>query len=376
MTIAPRPEVLTISPYVAGESKLSGANRVVKLSSNEGAFGSPPAARAAFAASAEAMHRYPDGGATELRAAIGKRFGLDPSRIVCGAGSDDLLILLCLAYGGKGTDILMSMHGFSIYQIAGTFAGSRVLKVPERNLTADVDFLLGAVTPATRIVFLANPNNPTGSLLSTAEVERLRAGLPDKVLLVLDAAYAEYVTRPDYDAGARLVDAGDNTVMTRTFSKIFGLGGMRLGWCYAPPAVVDVLNRARSPFNVNIAVQAAGIAALSEPGWVEKSAAHNAQWRAWLSARLTEAGIKVWPSEGNFILADFHDVETADAADAFLRARGVIVRTVGGYDLPRCLRITIGTEAECRLVAEILSVFMSEADNGQRNAHPRLSEHV
>ncbi len=196
MKLEPRPaRILTISPYVAGASTVAGVNRTFKLSSNEGAFGVPPAAKAALAATADEMFRYPDGGSTELREAIGKRFGLNPAQIVCGSGSDDLLTLLCSAYGGPGTDVIMSMHGFSIYQIAGTAAGSRVLKVPERNLTADVDALLGAVTPATRILFLANPNNPTGSLLPTSEVERLRAGLPANVLLVLDAAYAEYVDR-------------------------------------------------------------------------------------------------------------------------------------------------------------------------------------
>lgn len=358
-TVRPRPEVLTISPYVAGESKVAGVNRVVKLSSNEGAFGAPRSARAAFAACADEIHRYPDGGATELRHAIGKRFALDPAQIVCGAGSDDILIQLCLAYGGPGTDIIMSMHGFSIYQIAGTYAGSRVLKVPERNLTADVDALIAAVTPRTRLLFLANPNNPTGSMLPVSEVDRLRAGLPEDVLLVLDAAYAEYVTRPDYEAGVRLVDAAANVVMTRTFSKIYGLGGMRLGWCYAPPSVIDVLNRVRSPFNVNIAVQAAGIAAVNEPGWVERNATHNAQWRDWLTQRLAACGITVWPSEGNFILADFERSDIADAADGHLRSRGIIVRKVGGYHLPHCLRITIGTGEECALVADALAAFMS-----------------
>ncbi len=268
----PRPEILEISPYVGGESKLAGANRTIKLSSNEGAFGVPPAAQAAYVAMARELHRYPDGSAIELRRAIGAKFHLDPERIVCGAGSDDLLYQLCLAYGGPGTEIIMSEHGFSIYQIAGTYSGAKVLKTPERNLTADVDAMLAAVSPATRIVFLANPNNPTGSTLPHDEVVRLRDALPPHVLLVLDAAYAEYVDRADYDAGVKLVDAGDNTVMTRTFSKIFGLGGMRIGWAYAPPAVIDVLNRVRGPFNVSVAAQAAGIAALGEPGWMEKSA--------------------------------------------------------------------------------------------------------
>ena len=362
MSPRPRPEILRIDPYVGGESNAPGHNRTVKLSANEGAFGTPPGAQAAAAAVAAQQHRYPDGGAQALRDAIGARFGLDPARIVCGAGSDDLIYQLCLAYGGPGTELIMSRHGFSLYQVAGQYAGCTVVKAPERALAADVDAILAAVSPATRLVFLANPNNPTGSLLPTPETERLRAALPPDVLLVLDAAYAEYVDRPDYDPGINLVDAGDNTVMTRTFSKIFGLGGARVGWCYAPPAVVDVLNRVRAPFNVGLASQAAAIAALQEPGWVEHGRTHNAQWRAWLGQALEQAGIKVWPSEGNFILADFATPAGADEADAALRSRGVVVRTMGSYGLPHCLRVTIGTEEECRLVAEALARHPAFAD--------------
>ncbi len=355
-----RPEIMSIHAYVAGDSKLPGANRVIKLSSNEGAFGPPPSAVAAYAAVAAEQHRYPDGGSGELRRAIGARFGIDPERIVCGTGSDELIGHLCHCYGGPGTDILMSMHGFTMYQMSGTYAGSRVLKVPERDLTANVDALLAAVTEATTILFLANPNNPTGTLLPNAEVERLRAGLPERVLLVLDAAYAEYVDKPDYDAGIRLVDAGENTVMLRTFSKVFGLGGMRVGWAYAPAGVVDVLNRVRGVFNVNLGAQAAAVAALAEPGWVEKSRAHNLEWREKLGAALRRAGIGVHPSEGNFFLADFDTPARANAANNFLKSRGVIVRAVAGYGLPHCLRITVGTAEECGLVADALAAFMQQ----------------
>lgn len=354
----PRPEVLTISPYIGGESTLPGINRTIKLSSNEGAFGVPPGAQEAIRRAAEEAYRYPDGGADTLREALGRRWGLDPARIVCGAGSDDLIYQFCLAYGGPGRDIVMSAHGFSIYYIAGTYAGSQVIKVPERDLAVDVDAMLAAVSPATRLMFLANPNNPTGSMLPCDDVARLRAGLPPEVLLVVDSAYAEYVTRSDYDPGGRLVDATGNTVMTRTFSKVFGLGGMRIGWCYAPPAVVDVLNRVRGPFNVSVAAQAAAIAALAEPGWVEKGRDHNAEWRPKLAAGLQAAGIKVWPSEGNFVLADFGAPEKAEAADAFLRKRGIIVRGVHGYGLPNCLRVTVGTAEEVQAVIEGLTAFM------------------
>lgn len=357
----PRPEILTIQPYVGGESDLPGFNRTIKLSSNEGAFGVPPGAQAAIRAVASEVYRYPDGGADALRDAIGRRWGLDPARIVCGAGSDDLLYQFCLAYGGPGREIVMSAHGFAIYYIAGTYAGSRVVKVPERNLTVDLDAMLAAVSPATRLMFLANPNNPTGSMVSPEEIARFRAALPPEVLLVLDSAYAEYVTAPGYDPGVKLVDATDNTVMTRTFSKVFGLGGMRIGWAYAPPGVVDVLNRVRGPFNVSVAAQAAAIAALAEPGWVEKLRDHNALWRPRLAEGLQAAGIKAWPSEGNFVLADFGTVDAANAADAFLRRRGIIVRKVGGYGLPHCLRVTVGTGEEVGLVVDALTAFMREA---------------
>jgi histidinol-phosphate aminotransferase len=266
-----------------------------------------------------------------------------------------LLALLIHAYAGPGAEIVMSAHGFIMYDIAGTGAGARVIKVPERNLGTDIDAMLAAVSPATRMVIIANPNNPTGSLLPQSEVERLRAGLPPDVLLLIDAAYSEYVDRPDYDAGTKLVDAGDNTVMTRTFSKIFGMGGTRLGWCYGPPAIIDVMNRSRGPFNVNLIAQEAGIAALSEQHWVEAGRAHNATQRAKLTTSLEAIGIKVWPSEGNFVLADFATPEAADAADAALRRRGIIVRGMRAYNLAHCLRITVGTAEECDLVAEALA---------------------
>ena len=349
---------MAIAAYVGGASTVAGVNRIVKLSSNEGAFGPPPAAIAAARASLADMHRYPDGGSAELRRAIGRRFDLDPARIVCGTGSDELIQHLASVYGGPGTDILMSLHGFAMYQIAGTYAGSRVLKVPERDLRADVDALLRAAGAATRVVFLANPNNPTGSLLPQSEVVRLRAGLPPHVLLVLDAAYAEYVDHPDYDPGVALVDAGQDTVMLRTFSKVFALGGLRVGWAYAPSSVVDALGRVRGAFNVNAAAQAAAVAALSEPLWVERSRAHNTLWRARLAEALGASGIRVWPSEGNFVLADFETHARATAAEAALRSQGMLVRPLSGYDLPHCLRITVGTADECSAVAEALARFM------------------
>jgi histidinol-phosphate aminotransferase len=356
--LLPRPSILSIEPYVGGESKIPGVNRIIKLSSNEGAFGVPPGAQAAYTKLATELHRYPDGGSTALRNAIGSRFGLDPAGIVCGNGSDELIGHIIMAYGGEGTELVMSAHGFVMYDIAGRYAGCRIIKVPEKNLTADVDAMLAAVGPRTRLLFLANPNNPTGTMLPASEVTRLRASLREDVLLVLDAAYAEYVTREDYDAGVALVKAGTNTIMTRTFSKVFGLGGVRLGWTYAPPHITDVLNRVRGPFNVNAPAAAAGVAALAEAGWVEKSVAHNSEWRAKVSEGLRALGVTVVPSEGNFILADFGTAERAQAADAALKARGLIVRAMASYSLPQCLRITIGTAEECGMVLDALTGFL------------------
>jgi histidinol-phosphate aminotransferase len=352
-----RTEVFSVSSYVGGESKLPGFETPLKLSSNEGAFGAPPGALAALAAAGAKLHRYPDGGSTALRQALGATFGLDPARIVCGNGSDDLLGLLVQAYGGPGTDLIMSEHGFSIYEIAGKLAGCTVKKAAEKNLTTDVDALLALVTPATKMVFLANPNNPTGTLLPQSEMQRLRDALPPDVLLVIDAAYAEYVERDDYDPGIALVDAGENCVMTRTFSKIFGLGGARLGWAYAPAPIADVLNRMRMPFNVNNVAMAAGIAALAEPGWLEHGRAHNTQAKRRLTERLVQAGLDARPSEANFILVNFDAEARAIAADEFLRSRGIIVRRVKSYGLPQFLRITIGTDEECNRVAAALTDF-------------------
>ena len=355
---APRPDILALDAYVGGASSLAGANRVVKLSSNEGAFGPPPGAIRAHEAAGRALHRYPDGASARLRDAIGRAHGLDPARIVCDTGSDPIFTLLALAYGGPGTELVMSEHGFSIYAIAQTKAGGAVMRAPERDLVTDVDAILAAVSPRTRLVMIANPNNPTGSTIDGDALARLRDGLPPDVLLVLDGAYAEYVDDPGYEAGAVLVDRpGGNTVMTRTFSKAYGMGGARLGWAYGPAAVIDVLNRIREPFGVPIATQAAGEAALAERGWIERVRAHNSRARARLAAALEARAIRAHPSQANFVLADFGTQARAVAADVHLRARGIIVRHVASYGLPHCLRITIGTDEEVDLVIEAFADF-------------------
>ncbi|GAB6051337.1 histidinol-phosphate transaminase [Magnetospira thiophila] len=354
----PQPGVLDIAPYVGGESKLDGVARIIKLASNENPLGCSPQARAAFEAAAANLHRYPDGSAGDLRAALGKRYGLDPARIVCGSGSDELIGLLCHAYAGPGDEVLHTEHGFLMYPIYAKGAGATPVKAPETDLRADVDKLLAAVTDKTRILFLANPNNPTGTYLPSAELQRLRAGLRDDILLVIDAAYAEYVGANDYSPGLELAQNTDNTVMTRTFSKAYGLPALRLGWAYGPAAVIDVINRVRGPFNVNAAALAAGRAAVEDPAFLDLSKEHNDYWLDWLSAALRDLGIDVPASVGNFILARFRDGEQATRADDFLRTQGLIVRRMAGYGLPESLRITIGSGEENEILAAALREFM------------------
>lgn len=358
----PNPGILEIEAYVGGESHAPGAERLIRLASNEGAFGPSPKAVEAYRALAGEIHRYPDGGSTKLRHALAERYGLDPARIVCGNGSDDLLQLLPRCYAGRGDEVLYSRHGFLVYPIAAKAAGAAPVAAPERDLTTDVDALLARVTPRTRMVFIANPNNPTGSYLPASEVRRLHAGLPSDVLLVLDAAYAEYVDVADYTAGAELVDAHPNVIMTRTFSKIFGMGGLRLGWAYAPAAVADVLNRVRGPFNVAASAQAAGLAALADEEFLARSQAHNSQIRAWFSGAVRELGLTVHPSVANFVLVSFAALpagrDSAEAARAFLKSRGILVRQMGAYGLPDCLRISMGRDEEMRAVVTALADWM------------------
>ncbi|MSO74165.1 MAG: histidinol-phosphate transaminase [Alphaproteobacteria bacterium] len=359
--LAPRPGILEISPYVGGRSRLEGRDKAIKLSSNESALGTSPRALEAYRGAEGQLYRYPDGGSSALTKAIGAAHGLDPARIVCGAGSDELLQLLARGYAGPGDEVLFTAHGFLVYPIAARAVGATPVVAPERELTADVDAILARVTARTRIVFLANPNNPTGTYLPKAELKRLRAGLPSGVLLVVDAAYAEFVTAADYSAGVELVDAGENVVMTRTFSKIYGLAGLRLGWAYCPPSIADVLHRIRGPFNVASPAQIAGIEAVRDQAHVARARDHNSRWLARLPDMLRQRGLKVTPSVANFVLVHFPENSThnAKAAESFLNARGIIVRNVTNYGLPHCLRITIGLDHEMEAVADALEELMS-----------------
>jgi len=359
----PRPGVLDIEAYVPGKSEAPGLARVFKLSSNESPLGPSQKTIAAYRSVADQLQDYPDGSASALREAIARTFGLDPARIVCGAGSDDLLNLLARAYLRDGDEAIHTTHGFLVYPIATLGAGGKPVVAAEKNYTADVDAILAAVTARTRIVFLANPNNPTGTYIPFDAVKRLHAGLPAEVVLVLDAAYAEYVRRNDYESGIELVATSDNVVMCRTFSKIYGLAALRLGWLYGPAHIVDAVNRIRGPFNVNLPAIAAGIAAIQDSAHVEMSREHNTRWLAWLTEEIGKLGLQVTPSVANFVLIHFPttDGRSARDADAFLTARGLILRQVGAYKLPNALRMSVGTEEANRLVVAALAEFLGKA---------------
>jgi histidinol-phosphate aminotransferase len=313
----------------------------------------------AYKLASAGLDRYPEGSAKILRDAIAQHYGLDATRIVCGNGSDELLTLLAHAYLRPGDEVLFSEHAFLIYKIT-TLANSAVpVTVPEKNLCVDVDAVLAAVTPKTRLVYLANPNNPTGSYLPHDEVRRLHTGLRSDILLVIDAAYAEYVRRNDYETGIEMVANYGNVVMTRTFSKIYGLAGLRVGWAYCPAPIADVLNRIRGPFNVSVPAQRAAAAALSDRSHIDAAIAHNEKWRAWLTDEIRKLGFRVDDSVCNFVLIHFTQTKgkTAGDADAFLSSRGLILRGVGNYGLPDCLRLTVGSEDANRAVVLALAQF-------------------
>jgi len=359
----PRAGVLTIDAYVPGKSTAPGVAKVFKLSSNETPLGPSPKAIAAYQEAGKHLEDYPDGSASELREAIGRVFGLDPKRIVCGAGSDDLLNLIARAYLTDGDEAIHTTHGFLVYPIATLGTGAKPVVAPEKDFTADVDAILARVTPKTKIVFLANPNNPTGTYLPFDEIKRLHKGLPPNVLFVIDAAYSEYVQRNDYESGIELVATNDNVVMTRTFSKIHGLAAVRLGWMYGPAHVIDAINRIRGPFNVNGPAIAAGIAAIEDAAHQERSRQHNSKWLAWLTDEIGRLGLKVTPSVANFILIHFPDTKgrTAKDADVFLTKRGLVLRQVSAYKLPNALRMSVGTEEANKLVVKALADFLGVA---------------
>lgn len=353
--IQPKPGISDIALYVGGESAIDGQDDVIKLSSNENPLGPSPMAIAAYQAAAQSLHLYPSSDHTALRTAIAQVHGLKAENIIIGCGSDELISFLCRCYAGVGDEVLYTEHGFGMYKIAAQTVGATPVSVPENNRVTDVDALLAGCTDRTKLVFIADPNNPTGTMTPASEVARLADNLPDQAILVLDGAYAEYVE--GFDGGAGLVSTRNNVVMTRTFSKIYGLGSLRIGWGYANDVMIDTLLRMRGPFNVSTAALAAAEAAVRDRDYVEYCRTQNAKWRDWLAAELDKIGIPSDPSFANFILARFGSIAEMEAADTALKAAGVIVRKVPKYNLPKALRMTVGDEAGCKRIVAALTAF-------------------
>ncbi|MGB0958929.1 MAG: histidinol-phosphate transaminase [Halocynthiibacter sp.] len=354
-TPTPQPGIMDIALYVSGASHIAGANEVIKLSSNENPYGPPPAAIKALQDAAQAMHRYPNTDHGPLRNAIARTRGLSADRIICGVGSDEIISFLCYAYAGVDDEVIYTEHGFSMYKISARGAGAIPVVVREKNRVVDVDAILSAVTEKTKIVFVTNPGNPTGTRVPDADLARLVAALPAHIVLVLDGAYAEF--SDGFDGGASMVEAHENVVMLRTFSKLYGLGGLRVGWGYGPKPIIDVLNRLRGPFNLSAPALAAAEAALSETDFVDMCIRENARLRTKLATALAALGIVSDPSHANFVLARFDSEQAAETADAMLQSKRIITRRVGGYGFPEGLRITIGDEAAIDAVIDALTLW-------------------
>ncbi len=349
--------ILEITPYKGGDSKLSNVDKIYRLASNECPYGPSPKAVALMQEIASTSHRYPDGGAHELRQELALSYGIEQEQIICGAGSDEILSFICAAYVSPGDEVIYTEHGFLMYRISTLVNGGTPVSVAEKGLKADIDTIIAAVTENTKVVFIANPNNPTGSYLTKAELAELHAQLPKHILLVIDGAYREYVDKVDYSDGCELVASG-NVMVTGTFSKAFGLGGLRVGWGYASPEILDILNRIRGPFNVSGIALAAATASLKDKEWLNKVVEENNKLIPYVTEQLEKISLKAYPTVGNFILVDFGEDDKAIAADEYLRENGVIIRRVAAYGLPSCLRITIGTKEDMDFVIANLTEFM------------------
>lgn len=360
--IKPRSAIASMAMYTPNHGSAAKPGKVIRLSANEGALGMSPKALAAMHTADADLHRYPALGASRLADAVAKRNGIDPHRIVFGCGSDELIQVLTLAYVEPGDEVIHTQFGFLVYPMATRIAGGVPVSAPDEGYTASVDAILARVTPRTRMVFLANPNNPTGTYVGQQEVRRLRRELRDDILLVLDAAYCEYVTKNDYDSGIELVEAHDNVVMLRTFSKLYGMAGLRLGWAYAPKPIADILNAIKQPFGVNSLAIAAGIAAVEDVAFQDKVVETNETWMPWTQAKLAELGLEPLPSVTNFMMVRFpaEPARNAAAAKAFLAQRNILVREMDSYGAPETLRMSVGTGEEMRQVIDALADFLGK----------------
>ena len=355
---APKPGILDIAPYVGGKSSIVGISEPMKLSSNENALGAGSKAREAYEAAIKNIHIYPDGRATKLRAAVAEHHGLEPERLIFGNGSDEVFALLNQAYLTPGDNIVTGQYGFLAYRISALGCEAQVKLAPEPGYKAEVDALLAEVDERTKIVYVSNPSNPTGSYNSGEEIRRLHEALPPHILLVVDEAYAEFVAEPDWETTFPLARNASNIVVTRTFSKIHGLGGLRVGFGYAPIGVAEAVDRIRLPFNVSIPGIEAATAALGDEAHQRASREMVQTWRPRLTQAIRGFGFEVLPSAGNFVLVLFRDEKrNAAAASDYLNSKGIIVRPVGGYGIHDGLRITVGTEDQNRAVIDALSEF-------------------
>jgi histidinol-phosphate aminotransferase len=357
----PKPGIMEIHAYVPGKAKADGVEHPIKLSANENILGCSPKAREAYAGAADQLHMYPDSRTSLLRSAVAEQFRVEPERLIFGQGSDEVFQLLNQVFLEPGDNIVQGEFGFAAYAIGAYACQAEVRRAKEPNYTISVDEVLKCVDDRTRLVFIANPANPTGTWIPFKEIERLHAALPPSVVLVLDGAYGEFCSDPTFDDGLDLARTAENVVVTHTFSKLHGLAALRVGWGYAPAEIVSAVDRIRLPFNISIPGQAAAIAALADVDFQRRSIEHVEQWRPWLAQQLGGMGLDVvLPSAANFLLVGFPQQagRTAKEAEAFLASRGLLVRGVGNYGLPHHVRITIGLEAHNRAAAEALAEFM------------------